>query len=43
MALSHVKGDLDKVNIDPDARASIFLKWGREKMLEPTITDAPEL
>jgi alkane 1-monooxygenase len=43
MALSHIKGDLDKVNIDPDARASIFLKWGREKMLEPTITDAPEL
>lgn len=43
MALSHVEGDLDKVNIDPDARASIFLKWGREKMLEPTITDAPEL
>ena len=43
MALSHVKGDLDKVNIDPDARASIFLKWGREKMLEPTITDTPEL
>jgi len=43
MALPHVKGDLDKVNIDPDARASIFLKWGREKMLEPTITDAPEL
>ena len=43
MGLPHVQGDLDKVNIDPDARASIFLKWGREKMLEPTITDTPEL
>ena len=43
MALPHVQGDLDKVNIDPDARASIFLKWGRDKMLEPTITDIPGL
>jgi alkane 1-monooxygenase len=43
MTLPHVQGDLDRVNIDPDARASIFLKWGREKMLEPTITDAPDL
>ncbi|MGI9233585.1 MAG: alkane 1-monooxygenase [Woeseiaceae bacterium] len=41
MALPHVRGDLDKVNIDPDARASIFLKWGRDKMSEPTITDLP--
>ena len=39
MALSHVQGDLDKVNIDPDARPGIFLKWGRDKMVEPTITD----
>ncbi len=43
MALPHVQGDLDKVNIDPDARASIFLKWGRDKMVEPTITDVPGL
>ncbi|MDH3576314.1 MAG: alkane 1-monooxygenase [Gammaproteobacteria bacterium] len=43
MALPHVQGDLNKVNIDPDARASIFLKWGRDKMLEPTITDMPGL
>lgn len=43
MALPHVQGDLDKVNIDPDARASIFLKWGRDKMVEPTITDMPGL
>lgn len=41
MALPHVQGDLDKVNIDPDARASIFLKWGRDRMTEPTITDLP--
>ncbi|NND47998.1 MAG: alkane 1-monooxygenase [Woeseiaceae bacterium] len=43
MALPHVQGDLDKVNIDPDARASLFLKWGRDKMVEPTITDIPGL
>ncbi|MGB5332059.1 MAG: alkane 1-monooxygenase [Woeseiaceae bacterium] len=43
MALPHVQGDLDKVNIDPDARAAIFLKWGRDKMVEPTITDMPGL
>ncbi len=42
MDLPHVQGDLDKVNIDPDARAAIFLKWGRDTMTEPTITDLPE-
>ncbi len=41
MELVHVQGDLDKVNIDPDARAAIFLEWGQDKMLEPTITDLP--
>jgi len=41
MALPHVQGDLEKVNIDPDARPSIFLQWGRDKMIEPTITDLP--
>ena len=41
MSLSHIDGDLDKVNIDPDARPSIFLKWGRDKMTEPTFTDLP--
>ena len=39
MALPHVQGDLDKVNIDPEAMPGIFLKWGRDKMVEPTITD----
>lgn len=43
MALPHVDGDLDKVNIDPDARPSIFLKWGRDKMAEPTYTDLPKI
>jgi len=43
MALPHINGDLDKVNIDPDARPSIFLKWGRDKMTEPTFTDLPKL
>ena len=41
MALPHVQGDLERVNIDPDARPSIFLQWGRDKMIEPTITDLP--
>jgi alkane 1-monooxygenase len=43
MALPHVRGDLDKVNVDPDARAAVFLKWGRDKMVEPTITNMPGL
>ncbi len=42
MKLPHVAGDLDKVNIDPSARAAIFLKWGREKMSEPTCLDTSE-
>ena len=41
MALPHVGGDLDKVNIDPRARPSLFLRWGRDKMAEPTFTDLP--
>ena len=41
MALPHVQGDLDKVNIDPDSRASIFLQWGRDKMSGPSVTDLP--
>jgi alkane 1-monooxygenase len=43
MALPHVQGDLDKVNIDPDAKPAIFLKWGRDKMVEPTLTDLPKV
>ncbi len=41
MALPHVNGDLDNVNIDPAAHPSIFLKWGRDKMSEPTYTNLP--
>lgn len=37
LALAHVNGDLDKVNICPDARAAIFLKYGQDKMIEPTL------
>ncbi len=43
MALPHVAGDIDKVNIDPAAQSSIFLRWGREKMEEPTYTNLPVL
>ncbi|MCH9693045.1 MAG: alkane 1-monooxygenase [Gammaproteobacteria bacterium] len=43
MALPHVDGNLDNVNIEPSAHASIFLKWGRDKMVEPTYTDLPGL
>jgi alkane 1-monooxygenase len=43
MALPHIDGDLDKVNIDPAAKPSIFLQWGRDKMTEPTFTDLPKI
>ena len=35
------QGDLDRVNVDPAAAPSLFLKWGRDKMVEPTYTDLP--
>ena len=41
MALPNVKGDLDNVNIDHAAHPSLFLKWGRDKMSEPTYTNLP--
>ena len=37
LALPNVQGDLDKVNIEPAARHSLFLQYGRDKMHEPTI------
>lgn len=37
LALPQVDGDLGRVNIDPDARPSLFLRYGRDKMSEPTI------
>ena len=37
LALPHVQGNLDRINIEPTARAAIFLKYGRDKMAEPTL------
>lgn len=37
LALPHIQGDLDKVNIDRKARAAIFLKYGRDKMVAPDL------
>jgi len=37
LALPHVAGDLDKVNIDPDARPRILLEHGRDRMEPPTL------
>jgi len=37
LALEHVDGDLDKVNICPDALPAIFLRYGQDKMVEPTL------
>lgn len=37
LALPHVNGDLDKINIDPDARPAIFLRYGQDKMVEPSL------
>ena len=37
LALPQVQGDLERVNIDPDARPSLFLRYGRDLMSEPTI------
>jgi alkane 1-monooxygenase len=37
LALPHIQGDLDKVNIDPAARAAIFLEYGRDKMVAPNL------
>ena len=38
LALPHIQGDLDKINIDPDAHGRIFLQYGRDKMTEPVIS-----
>lgn len=35
--LPDIQGDLERINIDPDARAAIFLKYGRDKMTEPAL------
>jgi len=38
LGLPQVQGDLDKLNIDPDARDAIFLKYGRDRMAEPEMS-----
>ena len=38
LALPHIRGDLDQINIDPDARGRIFLQYGRDKMSAPVIS-----
>lgn len=43
LALPHIQGDLDKINISPHARGAIFLKYGRDKMVEPTMRDLKTL
>jgi len=37
LALPHVQGNLEMINVDPDARHALFLQYGQDKMLEPTI------
>ena len=37
LALPHIQGNLDKINIDPDARSALFLRYGRDKMEAPTV------
>ncbi len=37
LALPHIRGDLDRVNIDPVARAAIVLRYGQQENAEPTI------
>ena len=37
LRLPHVQGDLDRVNIRPQARAAIFLQYARDKKVEPRI------
>ena len=37
LALPHIDGDLDKINICPEARPALFLKYGQDKMTEPSL------
>ena len=39
MALSHVDGDLEKVNLDPRAAPTLFLRWGQSQRGEPTLSE----
>lgn len=42
MALPHVQGELDRVNVEPTASSALFLKWGREKMVEPSYSHSAD-
>ena len=37
LALPHVRGDLERINVDPSAQAALFLQYSKDKMVEPTI------
>lgn len=37
MALPDIAGDLDNVNVCPDARPALFLRYGEDKRVEPTL------
>ena len=43
LSLPHIQGDLDRINICPRARGAMFLQYGRDKMVEPTIRDLKTL
>ena len=43
LALPHIQGDLDRINICPRASGAIFLQYGRDKMVEPTIRNLKTL
>ncbi|NIL93244.1 MAG: alkane 1-monooxygenase [Woeseiaceae bacterium] len=36
MALAHINGDFDRVNVCPVARPALFLKYGQDKKTEPS-------
>ncbi len=43
LALPHVNGDLDRTNVDPDARGTLILRYGRDGLREPTISEINDL
>ena len=43
LALPHVQGDLDKVNIDPRARSELLRRWDRDRDPRSTAADSPRI
>jgi alkane 1-monooxygenase len=39
LALEHIKGDLTKINIDPDNRDAIYRKYGQSANSGEAVTD----